>query len=150
MVALIFLFFNLVASLFKAKSRLEAENAALRHQLTVLQGKVIGGCARRCCYRLSSTTIAAQPPLSSGPCAPRCLRCGVADWGEQFCSDSARSVRVQYFFPQTGGTPNENQLGSRKTLFVDRSGWSGRRYVAAVVRFRLHEPEYGRKIGKHE
>ena len=42
MVALIFLFFNLVASLFKAKSRLEAENAALRHQLTVLQGKVRG------------------------------------------------------------------------------------------------------------
>jgi hypothetical protein len=31
----------------------------------------------------------------------------VADWCEQFCSDSARSVRVQYFFP-TGGTPNEN------------------------------------------
>jgi transposase InsO family protein len=42
MVALIFLFFNLVASLFKSKSRLEAENAALRHQLTVLQGKVRG------------------------------------------------------------------------------------------------------------
>jgi hypothetical protein len=34
MVALIFLFVNLVASLFKSKSRLEAENAALRHQLT--------------------------------------------------------------------------------------------------------------------
>ena len=42
MVALIFLFFNLVASLFKAKSRLEAENAALRHQLTVLQRKIRG------------------------------------------------------------------------------------------------------------
>jgi hypothetical protein len=42
MVALIFLFFNLVASLFKSKSRLEAENAALRHQLTVLQGQVRG------------------------------------------------------------------------------------------------------------
>src|SRR6266498_3413514 len=33
MVALIFLCLNLVASLFKSKSRLEAENAALRHQL---------------------------------------------------------------------------------------------------------------------
>jgi transposase InsO family protein len=42
MVALIFLFLNLVASLFKFKSRLEAENAALRHQLTVLQRKVRG------------------------------------------------------------------------------------------------------------
>ena len=42
MVALIFLCLNLVAALFKSKSRLEAENAALRHQLTVLQGKVHG------------------------------------------------------------------------------------------------------------
>ena len=54
MVALIFLFFNLVASLFKSKSRLDAENAALRQQLTVLQRKVRGrvqftnriGCSR--------------------------------------------------------------------------------------------------------
>ncbi len=42
MVALIFLFLNLVASLFKSKSRLEAENVALRHQLTVLQRRVGG------------------------------------------------------------------------------------------------------------
>jgi len=42
MIALIFLFLNLVASLFKSKSRLEAENAALRHQLTVLQRKIRG------------------------------------------------------------------------------------------------------------
>jgi hypothetical protein len=42
MVALIFLFVNLAASFFKSKSRLEAENAALRHQLTVLQRKVRG------------------------------------------------------------------------------------------------------------
>jgi hypothetical protein len=33
---------NVVASLFKSKSRLEAENAALRHQLIVLQRKVRG------------------------------------------------------------------------------------------------------------
>jgi hypothetical protein len=39
MIALIFLIFNLVAALFKSKSRLEAENAALRHQLMVLQRK---------------------------------------------------------------------------------------------------------------
>ena len=42
MVALIFLCLNLVASLFKSKSRLEAENAALRQQLIVLQRKVRG------------------------------------------------------------------------------------------------------------
>ena len=42
MVALIFLLLNLGASLFKSKSRLEAENAALRHQLIVLQRKVRG------------------------------------------------------------------------------------------------------------
>jgi hypothetical protein len=41
MVALIFLFVNLV-SLFRSKSRLEAENAALLHQLTVLVRKVRG------------------------------------------------------------------------------------------------------------
>src|SRR5260370_3099064 len=42
MVGLIFLFLNLVSSLFKSKSGLEAENAALRQQLTVLQRKVRG------------------------------------------------------------------------------------------------------------
>ena len=40
MVALISFLLNVVASLFKSKSRLEAENAALRHQLIVLQRKV--------------------------------------------------------------------------------------------------------------
>jgi transposase InsO family protein len=42
MVALIFLRLNLIASLFKSKCRLEAENAALRQQLIVLQRKVRG------------------------------------------------------------------------------------------------------------
>jgi hypothetical protein len=42
MVALIFLLLNLAASLFKPRSRLEAENAALRHQLIVLQRKARG------------------------------------------------------------------------------------------------------------
>jgi hypothetical protein len=42
MVALIFLLLNLVGSLLRSKSRVEAENAALRHQLTVLQRKVRG------------------------------------------------------------------------------------------------------------
>src|SRR5438876_3160888 len=42
MAALIFLLWNLAVSLFKSKSRLEAENAALRQQLIVLQRKVRG------------------------------------------------------------------------------------------------------------
>jgi hypothetical protein len=40
MAALIFLALNLAASLFKPRWRLEAENAALRQQLIVLQRKV--------------------------------------------------------------------------------------------------------------
>jgi hypothetical protein len=39
MVALLFLFLNLLTSPFKSTSRLEAENAALRQQLVVLQGR---------------------------------------------------------------------------------------------------------------
>jgi transposase InsO family protein len=42
MIALIFLALNAVAALFKSKSRLEAENAALRQQLIVLRRKVPG------------------------------------------------------------------------------------------------------------
>ena len=42
MVGLIFLFLNLVSSLFNPESRLEAENAALRQQLTVLRRKARG------------------------------------------------------------------------------------------------------------
>src|SRR5215475_7879707 len=42
MVALIFFVLSLVASPFKPKSRLEAENAALRHQVMVPQRKVRG------------------------------------------------------------------------------------------------------------
>src|SRR5437016_13919484 len=42
MIALFFLFLTLSVSLFKSKSRLEAENAALRHQLIVLRRKMRG------------------------------------------------------------------------------------------------------------
>ncbi len=42
MVALLCFLLTLFASPFKSKSRLEAENAALRHQLTVLRRKVRG------------------------------------------------------------------------------------------------------------
>ena len=42
MVALLRFFLTLLASPFKSRSRLEAEDAALRHQLIVLQRKVRG------------------------------------------------------------------------------------------------------------
>jgi transposase InsO family protein len=42
MIALLCLFLTLFASPFKSKSRLEAENAALRHQLTVLRRRLRG------------------------------------------------------------------------------------------------------------
>jgi hypothetical protein len=42
MIALLCFFLTVFASLFKSKSRLEAENAALRHQLIVLQRRVSG------------------------------------------------------------------------------------------------------------
>src|SRR6202051_2427198 len=42
MIALIRLLLNLFAAVVKPKSRLEAENAGLRHQVTVLQRKVRG------------------------------------------------------------------------------------------------------------
>ena len=42
MIALLWFFLTLFALPFKPKSRLEAENAALRHQLIVLQRRVSG------------------------------------------------------------------------------------------------------------
>jgi hypothetical protein len=42
MIALLWFFLTLFASPFKSKGRLEAENAALRHQLIVLQRRVSG------------------------------------------------------------------------------------------------------------
>jgi hypothetical protein len=42
MIALLCFFLTLFASPFKSKSRLEAENAALRHQLIVLRRRVRG------------------------------------------------------------------------------------------------------------
>src|SRR5213079_1091178 len=55
MIALFFLFLTLSVSPFKSKSRLEAENAALRHQLIVLQRRVASSsqmgiaCSWSCC-----------------------------------------------------------------------------------------------------
>src|SRR5258708_27164662 len=65
-----------------------------------------------------------------------------ADLSEQFCSDSARFACVQYFVPQTGGTPNENQLGSRKTLcfpkiISERNGGAGQTRLGWLQRPRF-------------
>src|SRR5271157_2341747 len=51
MAALILLLFNLVASLFKSKSRLAAENAALQRQLAVLRRRVRGRIRLTNCNR---------------------------------------------------------------------------------------------------
>ena len=45
MIALLCLVLNILASPFKSKSRLEAENAALRHQLIVLKRAARGRSA---------------------------------------------------------------------------------------------------------
>jgi IS1 family transposase len=46
MVPLLFLFLNLLISPLKPTSRLEAENAALRHQVAVLQRKLRCVCRK--------------------------------------------------------------------------------------------------------
>src|SRR5438034_2827532 len=48
MIALLCFFLTLFASPFKSKSRLEAENAALRHQLIILRRKVRGRVRASC------------------------------------------------------------------------------------------------------
>ena len=66
MIALLCFFLTLFASPFKSKSRLEAENAALRHQLIVLQRRVSGrvqltmgiACSWPCCIDTLSSLAA--------------------------------------------------------------------------------------------
>jgi hypothetical protein len=70
MAALIFLFLNLAASLFKPRWRLEAENAALRQQLIVLQRKVRGRVEFTNSDRLSSFSCIVGFHQSSRPSRP--------------------------------------------------------------------------------
>src|SRR5437870_4020398 len=74
MIALFFLFLTLSVSPFKSKSRLEAENAALRHQLIVLQRRVRGrvqlgqmgiACSWSSC--IDGSHRSSGPSRSSGP-----------------------------------------------------------------------------------
>jgi hypothetical protein len=53
MIALLWLFLALFVSPFKSKNRLAAENAALRHQLIVLQRRVRGRVQLTKSHRLS-------------------------------------------------------------------------------------------------
>jgi len=66
MVALLCFFLTLLASPFKSKSRLEAENAALRHQLIVLRRKVRGRVTLRTATACSSSSCIGGFPLPSG------------------------------------------------------------------------------------
>ena len=68
MIALLCLFLTLFASPFKSKSRLEAENAALRHQLIVLQRRVRGR------VQLTNGDRLFLVQLSQNPCASRASR----------------------------------------------------------------------------
>jgi hypothetical protein len=61
MIGLIRFVLAVLASLFKSKSRLEAENAALRQQLIILRRKVKGGA------KLTNATLVLCPPLPMVP-----------------------------------------------------------------------------------
>jgi len=58
MIALAYFVLAVLASPFKSKSRLEAENAALRRQLIVLRRKVKGRCA---CRKSNPNILVVQP-----------------------------------------------------------------------------------------
>jgi hypothetical protein len=60
MAALIFLVLNLGASFFKSRCCLEAENAALRQQLILLQRKLRGRASS-----VRATVVFPTPPLSA-------------------------------------------------------------------------------------
>jgi hypothetical protein len=75
MMALLCFFLTLFASLFKSKSRLEAENAALRHQLA--EGAVIPnlrGAVNSIARRSASARPMVWRPYNHGALAPRDTR----------------------------------------------------------------------------
>jgi hypothetical protein len=70
MIALFCLFLTLSVSPFKSKSRLEAENAALRHQLIVLQRRVRGRVQLTNGDRLWLVSRVALQFKGGAPCRP--------------------------------------------------------------------------------
>ena len=96
--ALIFLLLNLAASLFKPRWRLEAENAALRQQLIVLQRKVRGRVEFTNSDRLFFIQLyrwfhPSSRPSRSGPIGPVFTATGAANLGT-WEADTAKSVRI--------------------------------------------------------
>jgi hypothetical protein len=88
LIALISLVLNLLAAVFKSKSRLEAENAALRRQLMVLQRKV------RARVRFKQRPLVLCPALSLVPVDPRGSadsRRWYADIGQDFAATGGGS-----------------------------------------------------------
>jgi hypothetical protein len=75
MIALFCLFLALFASPFKSKSRLEAENAALRHQLIILRRKVRGRVRLTNSDRLFFIEVYGQAMRTAlpGMAAPSCV-----------------------------------------------------------------------------
>jgi hypothetical protein len=71
MIALLCFFLILLTSPFKSKSRLEAENAALRHQVIVLQRSSI-----------PDKPIAPGSPWQN-VCVPKIRFCNIGDEGRQ-------------------------------------------------------------------
>src|SRR2546429_5133086 len=67
MIALLRFLLALLVSPFRSKSRLEAENAALRHQLIVLQRRVRGRVQLTNGDRLFLVQLYRCPSRSSGP-----------------------------------------------------------------------------------
>jgi hypothetical protein len=70
MIALRCFFLRLLASPFKSTSRLEAENAALRHQLIALRRKVrghlaFGGVSQKLLWRMHRVITLPSVPLPS-------------------------------------------------------------------------------------
>ena len=78
MVALLCFFLTLFYSPFRSKSRLEAENAALRHQLTVLRRKLRGRVQLTNDDRLFLIQLyrsGGQPPSNNEPVRYEIARC---------------------------------------------------------------------------
>src|SRR6266487_3116059 len=105
MIALLCFFLTLFTSPFKSKSRLEAENAALRHQLIVLQRRVSGRVQLTngdrlflvMLYRWLPSVLAVEITRSWRPTEDRCgtARADPADErGKSLVGSAADSWRV--------------------------------------------------------
>jgi hypothetical protein len=110
MIALLCFFLTLFASPFKSKSRLEAENAALRHQLIVLQRRVRGRVhsaphvdrrnrvqlvEKGGCRRVTSNNEIKAFPQNGGKRRP-CRDDGGGEIARFFASPQSERLRLQH------------------------------------------------------